>query len=129
MATEVENIVMHYINLFSTLRFIEIEPLVADDITAHITNAQSGTDIVNGKENFIKRLLNMNIVDVKIKISISQITSIKPDLVLIMVEINAERKQKILHNFAAHLIHVQNNKIKETWMVEALPAYSDEFWK
>ena len=46
-----------------------------------------------------------------------------------MVEIRAERKQRSLHNFAAFLATVADDRITELWMVEALPAYSDQFWQ
>ena len=120
--------VLEFIQLFSSLNFNNLELIVADDIIAHITNREGGIDRVEGKINFIQRLNAMNISDVKITITIPQIVNIKPDLVLAMVEVNAERRGKLLHNFAAHLIQVHENKIKETWMVEALPAYSHEFW-
>ena len=33
-----------------------------------------------------------------------------------------------LHNFSGQLAAVNNGKLTELWMVEALPAESDEFW-
>jgi len=45
-----------------------------------------------------------------------------------MVEIRAERGGKTLHNHAAYLSLVQEGQVTELWMVEALPAYSDDFW-
>lgn len=35
---------------------------------------------------------------------------------------------KTKHNHAAYLSRVQDGQVTELWMVEALPAYSDEFW-
>lgn len=46
-----------------------------------------------------------------------------------MVEIKAERKGRTLHNFAAFLMDVRKGRIQAMRMVEALPAYSDAFWK
>ena len=45
-----------------------------------------------------------------------------------MVEIRAERGGRQLHNFAAFLAQVSDGKVTKLWMVDALPAYSDEFW-
>ena len=45
-----------------------------------------------------------------------------------MVEIQAEREGRRLHNFAAFLADVDDGRVSRLWMVEALPAYSDEFW-
>jgi hypothetical protein len=33
-----------------------------------------------------------------------------------------------LHNYAAFLARVADGRVVELWMVEAQPAYSDEFW-
>ena len=41
----------------------------------------------------------------------------------------ARRKGRELHNFAAFLMDIAEGKIRQMRMVEALPAYSDEFWK
>mgnify|MGYP003598380111 CR=1 FL=1 len=41
---------------------------------------------------------------------------------------NLERHGKDLHNFPAFLARVADRQIAELWMVEARPAYSDEFW-
>ena len=48
--------------------------------------------------------------------------------VLAMVEVQAAKSGRTLHNFAAHLLHVANDQITEWWMVEAKPAESDRFW-
>ena len=43
-------------------------------------------------------------------------------------EVKAERKGRELHNFAAFLARVPDDRITDLWMVEARPAYSAEFW-
>jgi hypothetical protein len=49
--------------------------------------------------------------------------------VLAMVEVHAERGGRSLHNFAAHLLRLDDaGLIAEWWMVEAKPAESDAFW-
>ncbi len=45
-----------------------------------------------------------------------------------MVEVAAARGDRTLPNHAAHLLRVRNGEITQMWMVEALPAYSAEFW-
>jgi hypothetical protein len=59
---------------------------------------------------------------------LAQILPIDDERVLAMVEIKAERDGRRLHNFAAFLAQVRDGKVKTLWMVDALPAYSDEFW-
>jgi ketosteroid isomerase-like protein len=46
----------------------------------------------------------------------------------VMVEIHAARSGRTLHNHAAHLLFVEDGRVSEWWMVEALPAESDAFW-
>jgi hypothetical protein len=46
-----------------------------------------------------------------------------------MVEIRAGRGGRELHNFGAFLSRIDGEgRIVDLWMVDALPAYSDEFW-
>ena len=40
----------------------------------------------------------------------------------------AERNGRSLHNFSSFLARTDADRIAELWMVEALPAYSAEFW-
>ena len=40
----------------------------------------------------------------------------------------AERDGRRLRNFAAFLAELEGGRVRRLWMVEALPAYSDEFW-
>ena len=51
-----------------------------------------------------------------------------PDLVMLMVEVHAERGGCTLHNFAGHLLRIDGEQIAEWWMVDAKPAESDAFW-
>jgi ketosteroid isomerase-like protein len=48
--------------------------------------------------------------------------------VLAMVEVHAERGDRTLENFAAHLLRVEDGRITEWRMVDAKPAESDAFW-
>lgn len=45
-----------------------------------------------------------------------------------MVEVRARRGERVLHNFAAHLLKIDDGQIREWRMVDAKPAVSDEFW-
>jgi len=48
--------------------------------------------------------------------------------VLLMVEIRAERDGRRLHNFAAHVLRVDEGHVAEWRMADAKPAESDQFW-
>ncbi|MEM9152507.1 MAG: hypothetical protein AAGB19_18905, partial [Cyanobacteria bacterium P01_F01_bin.3] len=66
---------------------------------------------------------------VRPSIKATQIAPVADDQVLVMLEIKAARKGHTLHNFAAFLMTVVDGSITRIWMVEALPAESDRFWK
>ena len=60
---------------------------------------------------------------------ITQIVGVDEERAMTMVEIHvSDRNGKSLHNHAAFLARVVDDEIAQLWMVEALPAYSDEFW-
>ena len=44
-----------------------------------------------------------------------------------MVELEAARGDDRLHNFASFLARTAGGKVVAVWMVEAIPAHSDEF--
>ena len=75
--------------------------LLAEDLSAYITNAAAGVDRVEGATT---------------------------SRVMTMIEIKAERQGRMLHNFAAFLARASEGQVVELWMVDAKPAYSDEFW-
>ena len=59
----------------------------------------------------------------------TQVVSVSPSQVLAMVEIKASRKGRTLHDHAGFLARFDaDGRVDELWMVDALPAYSDEFW-
>jgi ketosteroid isomerase-like protein len=100
--------------------------LLADDLVAYITNAEGGADRVDGPDGYLARVPDGK--DATYSATVTQAVTVAEGQVLGMVEIRAERKGKTLHNHAAFLARVANDRITELWMVDALPAYSDEFW-
>jgi hypothetical protein len=56
------------------------------------------------------------------------VIAIDDERVLTMIEIRARRSDATLHNFAAFLARVSDDRITELWMVDAKPSLSDEFW-
>ena len=47
---------------------------------------------------------------------------------LLMVEVHAERDDRRLDNFAAHVLRVADGRVTEWRMADAKPAESDRFW-
>lgn len=99
---------------------------LADDLVAYVTSSDGGFDVVEGRDGYIERLPDLRAAGGRL--DVTQVVEIDPERVLTMVEIRARRKGRDLHNLAAFLARVQDGRIKELWMVEALPAYSAEFW-
>lgn len=100
---------------------------LADDVTAYVTDAEGGVDPVHGRDAYMQRLLALHAPELEIRVT--QSVTVAPDQTLTMVEVRAERGGKTLHNFSAFLATVVDDQILELWMVEALPGYSDAFWK
>lgn len=133
MTKNAEELVVNFLNTMASFKFDQLEPYIAEDVTAHITTPKGGSDQIQGKTDFLNRFhTSMDISHVTGNINITQLLTIRPEeQFLVMVEIKAFRSdtKKSLHNFAAYLINIKDLKIKDFWMVEALPAYSTEFWK
>jgi hypothetical protein len=102
--------------------------LLADDLRAYVTNAAGGVDQIVGAASYLGRVEAMDLQSAEFSLAITQIVVVKPDQVMVMVEVRAARGRRSLHNHAAHLLRVRDGLIGEWWMVEALPAQSDAFW-
>jgi ketosteroid isomerase-like protein len=100
--------------------------LLAEDLIAFITNADAGVDRVEGRDAFMSRLPDL--AGAELSTAITQIVAIDEERVMTMLEIKAERGGRTLHNFAAFLARMSQGQVAELWMVDAKPAYSDEFW-
>jgi hypothetical protein len=101
---------------------------LADDLHAYITNREGGVDEVVGADGYVARVAAMDLPSADFRVDITQLVKVRPDLVMVMVEIHAARAGRTLHNHAAHLLFIEGDAVREWWMVEALPAESDEFW-
>ena len=101
--------------------------LLAEDVIAYVTNADAGVDAVTGREAYMARVPDLQ--DAGGRAEITQVVGVDDERALTMVEIRVpDRRGKSLHNHAAFLARIAGGEIAELWMVEALPAYSDEFW-
>jgi ketosteroid isomerase-like protein len=101
--------------------------LLAEDVTAYITNADAGVDTVNSRDDYMARVPDLQAAGGTVEVT--QVAGVDDERAMTMVEIKVpDRNGKSLHNHAAFLARVANGEIEELWMVEALPAYSDEFW-
>lgn len=118
-----------FIHSFETGDAETMRNLMADDVKSYITNAEGGVNLLEGRDAFIHNIEVLDVKHIKPTVHITQMIKVNQNQVMVMVEVKAKRKEKSLHNFAAYLINFKEGLIKEIRMVEALPAYSDEFWK
>jgi hypothetical protein len=101
--------------------------LLADDLRAYITDPDGGVDEV-GADEYIRRVEAMDLPSTQLRLTITQAVAPRPNMAIVMVEINAARGDSSLHNHAAHCVFIRDGLVAEWWMVEALPADSAAFW-
>jgi hypothetical protein len=126
-ARSTESVARELIDAFCAVDIHRMRSLLADDLRAYVTNRDGGVDEV-GADEYIERVAEMDLPSAQFKVEITQAIVPRPDLVLVMVEINASRGDRTLHNYATHCLLVRDGLVIEWWMVEALPAESDAFW-
>ena len=125
---EDEQLARELVDAFNAADMSRMRALLADDLKAFVTNAQGDVDEVDGPDEYLRRIEAMDLARASFRLNLTQVVSIREGLVMVMVEVNAARGDKRLHNHAAHLLFIRGGRIGEWWMVEALPAESDEFW-
>lgn len=126
MAADLEEVARQFFGAYSAGDLEAVRSALAEDVVTCITNADAGVDRVQGPDGFMARLPDTSEAD--LSTAITQVLAIDDERVMTMIEVKAERRGKTLHNFAAFLARVADGKIAELWMVDAKPAYSDEFW-
>lgn len=122
-------VVAGFLDAFSDADFDGMRARMAPDMVAYVTNAEGGVDRVEGREAYLGRVEAMNLPAARFSVELTQPpVAVADDLLLVMVEVRAERGGRSLHNFAAHLLRLAGGQISEWWMADAKPAESDAFW-
>jgi len=94
-----------------------------------VTGADGEMARLEGRDEYLGRIEAMDLPAARFSVVLTQVpVEVGPDLVLLMVEVRAERGGRTLHNFAGHLLRIDGERIAEWWMVDAKPAESDAFW-
>ncbi|MDC8981863.1 nuclear transport factor 2 family protein [Mycobacterium marinum] len=133
MRPEPAAVARDFIAAFSAADFGAMRHLLAADLIAHITNADGGADVVNGREDYLRRIAAMDLDAAQFRVELTQPPQpVDTDRVLVMVEVRARKggsdQLQDLHNYAAHLLRVVRGQIAELHMVDAKPAESARFW-
>ena len=103
--------------------------LLDPHLVAWVTNVDGEADQVVGRDEYLNRIAAMDLPRAQYRVTLTQSpAAIDEHLVLVMVEVQAERDNRRLHNYAAFLLRVEADRVTEWRMVDAKPAESDEFW-
>ena len=118
-----------FLAAFSAADFDAMRELLAPDLTAYVTNAEGGVDVVEGRDPYLARVEAMDLPAARFSVELTQPpVETGEGQVLAMVEVHAVRGDRTLENYAAHLLRVEGGAITEWRMVDAKPAESDAFW-
>jgi SnoaL-like domain len=122
-----ESVVRDLIEAFCAADIPRMRSLLADDLRAYITNREGGVDEV-GVEEYLRHVAAMDLPSTQFTLTITQTVTPRPEMIIAMVEVNAARSGRALHNHATHCLFLRDGLVAEWWMVEALPAESEAFW-
>jgi ketosteroid isomerase-like protein len=125
-AAELEQLALDLFGAYGEGEMDRMRSLMADDMVGWITNSEGGVDRTDGRDAYMERLPSLE--GAQLQTRITQVLGIDDERVMTMIAIRAEREGRSLENYAAFLARVEAGHVAELWMVEALPAYSDEFW-
>jgi ketosteroid isomerase-like protein len=103
--------------------------LMDPGLVAWVTDGAGEPQPVAGADAYLGRIAAMNLPAVSYRVTPTQDpVSLENDLILLMVEVTAERDGRRLHNFAAHVLRLRDGLVTEWRMADAKPAESDRFW-
>lgn len=98
-------------------------------MVAWVTDASGAAEPVTGADAYLDRIAALDLPAVRYRVNPTQSpVAIDDDLVLLMVEVHAERDDRRLENYAAHVLRVADGRVTEWRMADAKPAESDRFW-
>ncbi len=120
-------VVLRFIRAFEAGDVAVLGELLAPDFVGHVTTADAGARTVD-RDAYLDSVRAMDVPTANLELEVPNIVDVDAHRVLVMVVVHARRSDRTLHNFSGQLATVNNGKLTELWMVEALPAESDGFW-
>lgn len=125
--SDMEAIVTSFIQAYATVDLAKLESLFLPNAIFHMTTPDGSSQPI-GVQAFIQNVIDLDVKTVQPQLTIKQTVQTAAQQVLTMVEVQAQKNKKSLHNFAGFLINFEDGKIASIFMVDALPAYSADFW-
>jgi ketosteroid isomerase-like protein len=120
-------VVLRFVEAFGSGDLTALGGLLAVDFVGHVTTADAGVRAVD-RDGYLASVRAMDVPSANLELEVPNIVEVGSDRVLVMVVVRAHRGGRSLHNFSGQLATVSGGKLRELWMVDALPAESDEFW-
>jgi len=120
-------VLLRFIRAFEAGDTAALGALLADDFIGYVTTADASVRAVD-RDGYLDSVRAMDVPTANLELEVPNIADVGADRVLVMVVVRARRGDKTLHNFSGQLATVRGGKLRELWMVEALPAESDAFW-
>jgi ketosteroid isomerase-like protein len=120
-------VVLRFARAFEAGDLEALGDLLAPDFVGHVTTADARVRDVD-RDGYLGAVGAMDVQSANLRLEVPTIVDVDPDRVLVMVVVHARRGDATLHNFSGQLATVTDGRIRELWMVEALPAESDAFW-
>jgi ketosteroid isomerase-like protein len=118
-----------FLEAFNAADLDNMRRLLAEDAVAFVTDRDGREVRLDGAAAYLAAIDAMDLSSTDYRVTLTQPPVIvADDQGLAMVEVNARRGDRKLHNFAAYFYRVDGGLITELRMVDAKPAESDQFW-
>ncbi|MGK2954731.1 MAG: nuclear transport factor 2 family protein [Solirubrobacterales bacterium] len=122
-------VAQRFISAFTNADFGAMRECLAPGLVAWVTDSAGQMMRLEGRDEYLSRIEQMDLPANDFSVELTQApVQVDADLELLMVEVHAERDGRTLHNFAAHLLRVDDGQINEWWMADAKPSESDTYW-
>ncbi|KRE22306.1 nuclear transport factor 2 family protein [Agromyces sp. Soil535] len=123
-------LVGEFIAAFNRVDLEAMRSLLSDSLVASVTNSDGTQSMVSGASAYVDSLRGLlELPSAECRISLTQApVVVRPDWILVMLEIRATRPGSSLHNYSAQLFKIEDQRITEIRMTDAKPQESAEFW-